>query len=358
MNHCTYRIAALGLVLAAAISPVLSAQDYMANPQFTQSSSWGFGTQSGWNGGSWSAPQNSGWQLGITGTNTETGVQVDQVASNSAAARAGLIPGDTIVCVAGNQVGRVQGRILEVRDEINARSDSNGRVSLLVLDGRSRTLRPMLIQLDRQQAGLTGSLMVSGGSVPPNSTVTVMLENMTRPHYSVRNGEQTFPISNYMTGEIPFSLNYDPAYIFPSDTYRVRAYISSAGRTLFDTEVPPYVLTQGNPSNVRISLRPVSYTAANLPPGGSNVVMAAGYANYDAISQQVNAAYQRYLGRPASSIELAAWHQLPDIQIRLGTMRLELMASQEYYDRVGNNNLVWAENVFREIVGRDPSAAE
>ena len=39
-------------------------------------------------------------------------------------------------------------------------------------------------------------------------------------------------------------------------------------------------------------------------------------------------------------------------------MPLELMAAQEYFDLAGNNNLVWLEKVFQEIVKKRPSQIE
>jgi len=57
-------------------------------------------------------------------------------------------------------------------------------------------------------------------------------------------------------------------------------------------------------------------------------------------------------------MELAAWHQVPDVEFRLTRLPLELMASQEYFDRVGDNNLVWTRQVFGEIIGHTPAAVE
>lgn len=191
--------------------------------------------------------------------------------------------------------------------------------------------------------------------MPADSIVTVKLENVTRPHFVVRNGENAFRLPSYGSNEIPFVLNYDPSYIFRGDTYRVRAQVTSRGRTIYDTVQPQFVLTQGNPNSVVMELTPVSYTAAS---GNGSVVVAAGYANYDAVSRQVAAAYQRYLGRQPTSLELAAWQQLPDIEFRITTMPLEIMAAQEYYDLTGNNNLVWMERVFKEVIGRSPNTQE
>lgn len=59
-----------------------------------------------------------------------------------------------------------------------------------------------------------------------------------------------------------------------------------------------------------------------------------------------------------SSLELAAWHQVPDVEFRLSRLPQELMASQEYFDRVGDNNSVWIRQVFGEVIGHTPTALE
>jgi uncharacterized lipoprotein YbaY len=285
-------------------------------------------------------------------------VIVEQVSPGSAAARAGIGVRDVILCVAGRQVGQVEGKLFEISEELNRSADASGRVPLLVQDARTLQLRPFVVQLDDRQGGLNGTLAVQDRALPANALVTVQLENVSRPHYVVRNGATSFRTPSYAATEVPFSLNFDPRYIFPEDTYRVRAFVTLDGRTIYDTNRPPDVLTRGNPKTVRLALSPVSSPAGDLAGSGSGSVVTAGYASYDAISQRVTTAYQRYLGRSPSNIELAAWHQLPDIDYRLGRMPLELMASQEYFDLVGNNNVVWVRNVFNEVIGRVPSSTE
>lgn len=315
---------------------------------------------SGWGDNRWlgSAGNAREWDLGIEGTNTTTGVLVTQVRPNSTAARAGINPQDMVVNVAGTQVGRVGGRIFDLTEQLNRNASSGGSVDLLVYDARSMRLRSSRIQLDNRQGGLTGTLIVSDGRLPRDAVVTLQLENITRPHYTVRNGEYSFRLPTYSNGTIPFSLNFDPAYILPSDTYRLRAFVTSAGRTIYDTREPQYVLTRGNPSTVRIRLTPSAYLAVGGQGDYSGGVITAGYPNYDVISQRVSENYQRYLGRRPSAVEIAAWHQIPDVQFRLSRLPLELMASQEYFDMVGNNNSVWIRKTFGEVIGRTPSALE
>lgn len=58
------------------------------------------------------------YKLGITPRNTDTGVQILQVATGSVAQRSGLEPNDVIVNVAGYQVGLVGGRLYDIGDEL------------------------------------------------------------------------------------------------------------------------------------------------------------------------------------------------------------------------------------------------
>jgi uncharacterized lipoprotein YbaY len=357
----TPRVGICAFVLAQCISACSLYAQYWGSDQVASTTSdWNSGWGSGWDSSRWCGT-NSGaqWTLGVNGTNTQTGVFVNQVSPNTAAARAGINPRDNVLCVAGKQVGQVGGKIFDLAEELNRNADSSGRVPMLVQDSRTLQLRPLVVQLDSQQGGLSGTLAVRSGQLPPDALITVQLENISRPHYEVRNGTTSFRAPSYSTAEIPFSLNFDPNYIFPSDTYRIRALATSGGRTILDTAQTQYVLTQGNPNTVRLTLTPVSYSpAGDLVGSGSGSVVTASYANYDAIGYRVTKAYQQYLGRLPSAIELAAWHQLPDIEYRLGRLPLELMGCQEYYDMVGNNNVVWLSKVFTEVIGRAPSAAE
>ncbi len=252
---------------------------------------------SAWNGAGWNNPGGTSaktWVLGVNGNNTDVGVGITSVSPNSAGARAGLMPGDLIICVNGDQVGLVGSKVFDISEELNHHADSSGRVRLTVQQRTSPQVRVLTVQLDDRQAGLTGSLVIPSSGIPPNSVITVQLENVTRPYYVVRNGQQSFPAPSYAQGRIPFSIDFDPAYIFPTDTYRVRASVISNGATILDTAQPPLVLTQGRPSSAELILTPVSFAFSNAP-GGSSVT--AGYASYDAATQQITAAYQRYLGR-------------------------------------------------------------
>ncbi len=87
-------------------------------------------------------------------------------------------------------------------------------------------------------------------------------------------------------------------------------------------------------------------------------MVTAGYPNFNQIDDEIIAIYRKYLNRSPTSGELAALRVSPNIQSRLSTLPIEMMAAQEYYDAAGNNNQVWLQKVFFTIVGKQPSPAE
>lgn len=80
------------------------------------------------------------WQLGVYIANTSKGVMIRGVLPGSAAARSGLEQDDTIVSVAGYQVGRVGNVTYDLGDELQLRASSRGDVLLLVHNHRNGEL--------------------------------------------------------------------------------------------------------------------------------------------------------------------------------------------------------------------------
>ncbi|WP_197231913.1 YbaY family lipoprotein [Novipirellula artificiosorum] len=353
---CLFAILALPMFSANTPAQGLPNSSYVA-----ASSGWSGGWNGGWNSDrnnfGWSGASNSSkaWQLGVTGKNTEIGVVIESVAPNSAAARSGLTAGDLVVCVNGDQVGLVGSKIFDIAPLLNQHADTVGNVRLLVQYRRTGQLRTIPVQLSAEQGGLSGNLIVQNGSVPPNSVVTIQLVNETRPHFVVRNGEQAFRSSAISQGSIPFTINFDPNYIAASDRYSLRAFITYNNNTIYETAQPTYVLTQGNPTTAQLVLTPKSFSFSGQPAGG---VVTASYVGYDNISAQVTSAYQKYLGRNPTPMEIAAWHSVPDPEYRMSRLPNELMATQEYFDRCGHNNVAWLERVFSEVIGHVPTAYE
>jgi uncharacterized lipoprotein YbaY len=325
----------------------------------TQSIDAGLG---GWQGGSWLNSTTSpaqDWRLGVRVLNSETGVVIREVTPNGAGDRARLEVGDTIVAVGGYQVGMIDGRLFDVAEELRRRADTRGNVSMLVQDHRTGQLSNLRLQLDSSQASLKGEMMYRERiALPVDAIVTVQIENVTRPFAVVRGGQISFRPST--SGTIPFEVAYDPTYINPQDIYQVRAYITSGGRTIFDSSQTQRVITQGNPSQVRINLVAVPPTAGSTPALASTTspVVSAGYPNYNAIDDQIISLYRKYLNRMPTNSELAALRFSPNITTRISSLPIELMAAQEYFDAAGNNNQLWLQKVFTEVLGRAPTQPE
>jgi uncharacterized lipoprotein YbaY len=293
------------------------------------------------------------WRLGVTGDNTEIGVLVREVERNSPAFRARIETGDLIINVAGFQVGMVGGRLYDLAEEINRRADAVGYVTLVVQDHRTGRLDPVQVQLDDHQSVISGTLVYRERMpLPVDAIVTVQIDNLTRPYYSVKDGYTSFRPNGETN--IPFEIAYDETYINTQDIYQIRAIVTSGGRTILETRQPQRVITQGNPSQVSLQL--VAIGGANSNVGGG--VISAGYPNFNEMDDRLIALYRRYLNRDPTAIELAALRLNPNISSRLDQVPLELMAAQEYFDAAGNNNTIWLERVFQEIVKRRPSASE
>jgi S1-C subfamily serine protease len=95
------------------------------------------------------APLN--WRLGVFAVNTDSGVRITRVMPGSAASRAGLERGDTIVTVEGYQVGYVGSRVYPLGEELQRRAGTRGEVGLLVQNVRNRELTNIDATLDRPQ---------------------------------------------------------------------------------------------------------------------------------------------------------------------------------------------------------------
>ncbi len=311
------------------------------------------GQSSTWQGGDWlgqQTQQQKRWRLGLSGDNRDTGVLVRDVSSNSAASRARIEVGDLIVCVGGFQVGMVAGRLYDLSEEINRRADLNGRVTLVIQDHRTGQVAAVALQLDNHETRLVGTINYRNNyPLPADAIVTVQIENLTRPYYAVGNGQtQLRPGSGT---SFPFEIAYDASYVNPQDTYQVRATVSSGGITIAETQQPQRVLTGGAGNQVQLALVP-------LASSGSGNVISAGYPNYETLDSRLTSMYRKYLNRDPSFIELAALRATPGIDSRIDAIPSELMASQEYFDMAGNNNVLWLERRFSQVVKRPPSQGE
>lgn len=310
-----------------------------------------------WQGGSWfgsTLNPTQDWRLGVQVDNLNTGVFVRQVATNSAAARANLEVNDLIVAVAGQQVGVVDGLPIDVGTEIKRRADNQGNVTLLVQDGRTGRLASIRVKLDGNESTLRGQVTLRDrAQLPTDARATVTIENLSRPLYVVRNGETTVSMNGQ--ANVPFEIAYDPAYIDANDAYQVRARVVAGGRVIYDTVQPVRVFGNNPSANVQVVVAPIQQQ--NVASTGSPVI-SAGYGSNDALLAQYRSSYRRYLGRDPTDLEIAALMVSPTTVTDLESLPISLMASQQYYDAIGNNNTVWITSVFQKVIGRPPTTQE
>lgn len=340
----------LGLCLSFFVVAISSAQDRFGGIDIRDRGS----LNDRWQGNNWLTGPMSGdqWSLGVRGDSTETGFLISQVTPGSSAERARLQRGDTIITVEGFQVGQVAGRLYDLNQEINRRADTTGIVSIVLQDGQTGRLAAVRIQLDGHTSQITG-VVLSPQILPPDAVVTVQIENLTRPNWAVRNGQQVLSGANLRN--VSFRIPYDPTYISAQDAYQVRAMVSSGGRDIMYTQ-PVRVLTQGAPSDVQLRLEGYVAQASGVSNTG---YMSAGYVNYNELDQRVVEIYREYLGRAPTMGELAASRVLgTNATNTLDKLPLKLMASQEYFDLARNDNDFWLANVFGVIVGRQPRTDE
>ncbi len=226
-------------------------------------------------------------------------------------------------------------------------------MTLLVQDGRTGRLASVRVRLDGNSTSLRGQVVLRERiQLPVDAQAVVSIENLSRPVYIVRNGETTV----YMNGQptVPFEIAYDPTYIEPTDAYQVRARIISSGRVICDTVQPVRVFGNNPVDNVQIYVTPIQSALASA----SSPVISASYGGNDALIAQYRQIYRRYLGRDPSELELAAWLYSPTAATDIESLPISLMAGQQYFDAVGNNNTMWVTAVFQQIIGRPPTPQE
>jgi uncharacterized lipoprotein YbaY len=353
---CSLVFGTLGLLLASG----------RINAQVPDQMGVGWQDWSNWNSGMSTPPDSQGslgvrqsssaWVFGARGVATRTGVMLREVVSGSPASRAGLASGDTVVSVGGAQVGLVGNRLFDLEEEVNRRADRNGAITLVIYSRASSRLENIDVQLVPSLSEVKGMIVgLDPLRMPSDSVITVQIVNVTRPHIGVRNGSVTLrPTSN--SAGIPFAIAYDPAYIYSEDEYAVRAQVSSAGNLIFQSDRNVKVLTQGNSNNVQLRLVPATTNWPTSP--GVSQLPGSTFTNSDAINRQIQAYYRRYLGRDPYYTEQAALTMDPRIDERLRSLPLDLMATQEFYDAVGNNEAAWISRVFVELAGRPPQPNE
>ena len=82
------------------------------------------------------------------------------------------------------------------------------------------------------------------------------------------------------------------------------------------------------------------------------------HATPSAQLDQINQWYRQYLRRDATPQELAAWQAHLQAGRSLQDMQAYILGSSEYFDRVGNQSSRYLTELYRNLFGRQPTAAE
>jgi uncharacterized lipoprotein YbaY len=279
--------------------------------------------------------------------NLETGVLLTDVERGLPADNAGLERGDAILTVGGYQVGYVAGALFDLGDELRRRTDPQGRVTMLVFDQRNRQLRSMPVTLVQQNnGGVRGQVLCRERiSLTSQAVLTVRLRDVTFANWqNVVVGTQVIP--NPPHPPIPFAINFDPSTVYPDHRYAVDAWLVDRGQIVLQssTSVPVNPLSNSAPLQVTL-VRPT-------PSGQPSNVYAANQI------EQINQWYRQYLLRDATTQELAAWQAHLQAGRPLQDVQAYILGSSEYYDRIGNQSSRYLTELYRNLFGRQPTAAE
>lgn len=295
---------------------------------------------------SWNAQPNS-WRLGVAIENIDTGVLLTEVEPGMPAAQAGLEQGDVIVNVKGFQVGYLGGTLYDLGDEIQRRVDQQGRVDFLVFDVRTRRLQALPVTLVQQSAGGVRGEVVCRERITltPQAVLTVRLRDVTYPSWqNVAVGQHVIP--NPKHPPIPFSIEVDPTSIYPDHKYALDAWLVDRGQIVLQSQTAVPVTPLSNNGKLQVDLVRVGATA---PP---NSTYAVGQLD------QVNQWFRQYLRREATSQELSAWQSYLQAGHSPQDIQAHILGSPEYFDRMGNQRDSFLVEVYRNLKGRQPTAAE
>lgn len=290
------------------------------------------------------------WKLGVNIQNTESGALVTAVAPNSPAQQANISPGDVIVAVGASRLGIVDGRIVELADELRKFADNYGRISVLLFDSRSRTLRSANATLSSNASSITGVIALRDGQIlPTGSTLILELRNATQPIFEVAGGKSSTQIQGI--GPYPFELNVDPRYISPTDQYELMAAIFLGNQQLYSL-TQPVRLNAGNMN------QPLSMTLerfSGVVSSGSSV--SAAYPNMGG-TDQITQLFLQTIGKPPTTAELLGWQSYLNQGRSIDELRFALLSSNKYRERFRGDDGVYLQNLIRELTNRTPSQQE
>jgi uncharacterized lipoprotein YbaY len=303
-------------------------------------------------------PNRKDWKLGVYVQNTEVGAVVTQVAPGSAGQLAGIEPNDVIVAVGGSRVGSFDNRIVELSDEIRRNADPMGRLSLLVLDSRQRTLQSLPITMNSNSTALGGTVVTRDRvQLPYGATLTVQLQNMSQPYYDIAGGKSISRADG--VGPFPFELNCDPRYLDPRSQYQLNAVISVNNQILYTLPQPILVDVNNLGRPVSLVLERSGSVAidasGNNFPGAGNVVSVGYPGALD--NNQMQRLFLDLLNRAPSAREVVAWQAYLQQGNSINDLKVKLLSSAQFRDRFPNDG-AYLQQLVTSLSGRVPNQQE
>ena len=171
------------------------------------------------------------WQLGVQVQNTTTGVVLTQVLPGGAAANGGLRVGDRILAAGGHQVGYVDGRLVDLGDEINQHINPRGQVTLLVFNTQLGQVQSGPLTLQSSGGVIQGTAVGSGGPRPSVAAGGAERADAGHQPQSLDRGVVVAQTSVHCgRSPVSFQLAYNPAQVFQGHSYAIEAEVVDQGR--------------------------------------------------------------------------------------------------------------------------------
>jgi uncharacterized lipoprotein YbaY len=293
------------------------------------------------NGGAWRPPT---YQLGVNVRNTERGVVLTNVLAGSAAQRAGLERSDTIISVAGYQVGYVGRQLYDLADEINARAGTSGQVLMLIQNGRNGELRNITIDFGVSRSSVTGAARWGTDvSLSRNAILVVRIVDVTNPAWRDSILVEQI-VRNIGRGSAQYEIAYSPSSLQPNHRYAISAHVRDGNSVAFELSSPREIDLSGG--NQRLD-----FTLDRARGSGGN--QSGGFP-----TAQIVDLYQNLLGRPPTAREITLWQAEFGRGATLNDVRRQLLGGSEYYDKNRNNDDRFLNDAYGSTQGRPPTADE
>ncbi|TWU29049.1 hypothetical protein Poly41_67480 [Novipirellula artificiosorum] len=284
---------------------------------------------------------NREFKLGIYGTNTETGVLIDRVVPGGAAQQAGLEARDTIVTVAGYQVGTVNGRLYDLGDELSRRVDAGRRVTLLVRNHRNSRLTNVPVNFSSTLTVIEGSVRSTDRRpLSRGHSLVVRLLDVTSPGWNnvvIRLQNLGSPVR----WPVNYRIEVDTMTTKPRHRYAVDAQILRQGSI---------VSSSGSP-------RPVTISAGKIRADLTLVGAPTPLPERSPLDQ-IQEWYQRFLGRAPTGREVSVWQSELARGRSLNEVEASILGSSEFFDRNHNDPDRFIDETYRQLKGSVPTPAQ